>query len=143
MKELKTDREQIIWGPDYNGTSEKIPPLNGYMSRLFVNFFEPEDGKGQMIKTTQTLADDVKEGRLDVDDITIELVDKKLNKHVWELPDPELALYFGGVCSNFGFLPWQTRLTEFLSIRTQSTVTSIDFVRSLYRFSKCEQRFGK
>lgn len=143
VKELKTDQEQIIWGPDINGTGEKIPALNGYKSRLFVNLFEPDDGKGQIVKTSQILAEEAKNGKLEVDDITIEFVDNKLNKGIWELPDPELALYFGGVCSNFGFLPWQTRLTEFLGIKTQSSVTSIDFVRSLYRFSKCEQRFGK
>lgn len=143
VKELKTDQEQIIWGPDINGTGEKIPALNGYKSRLFVNFFEPDDGKGQIVKTSQILAEEAKNGKLEVDDITIEFVDNKLNKGIWELPDPELALYFGGVCSNFGFLPWQTRLTEFLGIKTQSSVTSIDFVRSLYCFSKCEQRFGK
>lgn len=143
VKELKTDREQLIWGPDINDTAEKIPPLNGYKSRLFVNFFDPDDGKGQIIRTSQTLAEDVKNGKLEVDDITIDFVDKTLNKYVWGLPDPDLALYFGGICSNFGFLPWQTRLTEFLGIKTQSSVTAVDFVRSLYRFSKCEQRFGK
>lgn len=143
VKELKDVHEQILWGPDINGSAEKIPPLNGYKSRLFVNFFAPDDGKRQIIKTSQDISQEIKLGKLDISNITIDFVDKKLRKHVWELPDPELALYFGGICSNFGFLPWHTRLTEFLSIKSQSSVTSQDFVRSLYRFSKCEQRFGK
>ena len=29
------------------------------------------------------------------------------------IPDPELALKFGDVQMIMGFLPWQTRLTEF------------------------------
>ena len=29
------------------------------------------------------------------------------------IPDPELALKFGDVQMMMGFLPWQTRLTEF------------------------------
>lgn len=143
MKELKTEREQILWGADINESPNNIPPINGYKSRLFVNFFDPDDGKGQIIRTTQTLAEDTKTGKLKLDEITIDFVDKKLNKQVWGLPDPDLALCFGEVCSNFGFLPWQTRLTEFLSIKSQSSVKSTDFVRSLFRFAKCEQRFGK
>lgn len=143
VKELKDNHEQILWGPDINGLADRIPPLNGYKSRLFVNFFAPDDGKEGIIRTSQDISREVKGGNLDISNITIDFVDKELKKHVWELPDPELALYFGGICGNFGFLPWHTRLTEFLSIKTQASVTSRDFVRCLFRFSKCEQRFGK
>ncbi|XP_063705439.1 dehydrodolichyl diphosphate synthase complex subunit NUS1 [Culicoides brevitarsis] len=144
VKALKSDHEQILWGPDFNnGAVDAVPPMNGYKTRLFVNFFAPDDGKRRIIETSQDLAADVKHGKLSIDEITIDFVDKSLKKHIYGLPDPDLALYFGGVCSNFGFLPWHTRLTEFLSIKSQANVTSPDFVRSLFRFSKCEQRFGK
>lgn len=143
MKAFKDDKDQIIWGPDVNESGEKIPPKNGFKNRLIVNFLDPDNGKGQIVKTCQEVAEDVKVGNTVLDDITIENIDARLHKGVWGLPDPDLVCYFGGLCGTYGLLPWQTRLTEFLSIPTQSTIVAPDFARILYRYSKCEQRFGK
>jgi dehydrodolichyl diphosphate syntase complex subunit NUS1 len=46
-------------------------------------------------------------------DINQDLIDQHLRAEL-DIPDPELALICGDVCSTYGFLPWQIRVTEFL-----------------------------
>lgn len=57
-------------------------------------------------------------------------------------PDPDAAIYFGEVCSTYGLLPWHIRLTEFFPIQSQQTMTVYSFLGTLFKFAKCEQRFG-
>lgn len=77
-------------------------------------------------------------------DITIEKIDKTLNKLYGNIPDPELTVYFGKVTCTAGLLPWQIRLTEFIQISYKQHQLSLDkYIRVLYKYAKCEQRFGK
>lgn len=59
------------------------------------------------------------------------------------IPDPELALKFGDVQMIMGFLPWQTRLTEFQPLRSHININYSTFLSSLIKYGKCQQRFGK
>lgn len=67
-----------------------------------------------------------------------------VNRHMRSIvkPDPDLALYFGTVCCTYGLLPWHIRLTEFLPVESQQTMTVNTFISNLYKYAKCEQRFG-
>jgi len=142
VETAKEKSDQIIWAEDFNGTNKPIPHKNGYRRRLIVNFFGSLDaGKELTVNVCKELSLEFKKGLIEA--ISIEEVDKRLKTAFFGLPDPDLALYFGGVCCTFGLSPWHLRLTEFISLRTQATATPETFVRALYRFSKCEQRFGK
>lgn len=72
--------------------------------------------------------------------LNIDAVDRYMAEII--RPDPELALYFGAVCCTYGFLPWHIRLTEFLPVTSQRTMTVATFISNLYKYAKCEQRFG-
>lgn len=140
------ESEQIVWTPQLKTASGLLPPRNGYRRRVVVSFFSPEDGKRHLVQTAQTISNQLRTGSVaSPSDITVELVDQRLQDQFHHIPDPELAVYFGSVCSTYGMLPWQIRLTEFLPLgaaRLQD-VKADHFVDCLYRFAKCEQRFGK
>ncbi|XP_062543640.1 dehydrodolichyl diphosphate synthase complex subunit nus1 [Armigeres subalbatus] len=142
----RADSEQIVWTPQLKTASGLLPPRNGYRRRVVVSFFAPEDGRRHLVETAQTISNQLKLGSVPSPaDITIELVDRRLQEHFHHIPDPDLAIYFGTVCSTYGMLPWQIRLTEFLpmeEIRLQDVKVD-HFVNCLYRFAKCEQRCGK
>lgn len=74
------------------------------------------------------------------DAINIKYLDEKFSKIIH--PDPELAIYFGDICCTFGLLPWHIRLTEFVNVETQRALTIHTFLETLFKYAKCEQRFG-
>jgi undecaprenyl diphosphate synthase len=66
--------------------------------------------KLELVKATQQIALDVKEGRLDVNDITEETIDK----HLWTnfMPDPELLIRTGGELRISNYMLWQIAYSE-------------------------------
>lgn len=84
-----------------------------------------------------------KNDKLKIDEITVDLVDKKLRESLGGVPDPDLALYFGGICGTYGLLPWQIRLTEFLSLGRQSHLRLNKFLNVMDTYAACQQRLGK
>lgn len=142
----RADSDQIVWTAQLK-PGLPIPPRNGYRRRLVVSFFCPhEDGRGQLVRTAHTLGQELRDGSIGTpSDITIEAVDRKQRDHFRDVPDPELALYYGAVCCTYGLLPWQIRLTEFVQVHAPSLRdTGPDHLLDcLFRFAKCEQRFGK
>lgn len=139
----KDGTDQIIWGEDFKG-GKPIPHKNGYKRRLIVNFFDPAvAGRGLLVQVCRGLAEEVRDELVPLENITIDLVDERLRKYFNGLPDPDLALYFGRICGTYGLSPWHLRLTEFIGMPRQSSLRPVNFVHALYRFSRCEQRFGK
>nr|XP_019596931.1 PREDICTED: dehydrodolichyl diphosphate synthase complex subunit NUS1 isoform X2 [Rhinolophus sinicus] len=58
-------------------------------------------------------------------------------------PDPDVVLKFGPVESTLGFLPWQLRLTEIISLPSHLNIRYEDFFSALRQYAACEQRLGK
>lgn len=142
----RADSDQIVWTPQLK-PGLPIPPRNGYRRRLVVSFFSPlEDGRGQLVQSAREISRELCDGKIaSPEDITIETVDRKQRQHFRDVPDPDLAVYYGAVCCTYGLLPWQIRLTEFVQVRAPSLRdTGPDhLVDCLFRFAKCQQRFGK
>lgn len=142
----RADSDQIVWTAQLK-PGLPIPPRNGYRRRLVVCFFGPqEDGRGQLVKTTRTIGQELRDGRIaSPEDITIETVDRKQRDYFRDVPDPDLAVYYGAVCCTYGLLPWQIRLTEFVQVHAPSLRDTgpAHLLDCLFRFAKCEQRFGK
>lgn len=59
------------------------------------------------------------------------------------IPDPDVILYTGPLCCTYGFLPWQIRLTEFIPLSLSHNINIYNYLGALYKYSKCDQRFGK
>lgn len=104
---------------------------------LSVNFLSPRDCKSKIAEVCRSLANDK---QLEPNQITISTINEKFSSII--SPDPELAIYFGEICSTYGFLPWHIRLTEFFQIESQQVLTVNAFLNTLFEYSKCEQRFG-
>lgn len=134
--------ENIVWGPHYQvllDGSIKFPHRNGYKKHIVINLYSSHDSYGTF---NQLLTHEL--SKTPSQQITIDLVDEKLKKLYGNIPDPELAIYFGNSTCTAGFLPWHMRLTEFIQIAYKLHHLSLDkYLRVLYKYAKCEQRFGK
>lgn len=106
-------------------------------SCININIFGPEAGRRLITDLCKKVAD--KENDL----ITIDYLDESLRKQLCNLPDPDVFLYFNKVCGMFGYIPWQLRLTEFIDFGSLKGITPTLFVKVLYAYANCEQRFGK
>ena len=146
------DNENIVWGPTYQNPSEdgvKFPHRNGFKRHIIVNLYSSDDGHekfNQLLKQELCRDKDVSAEMATVESkkITIDYIDEKLSKLYGCMPDPDLAIFFGSFCCTMGFMPWQIRLTEFIQISNKlKNLSSEKYLQVLYKFAKCEQRFGK
>jgi dehydrodolichyl diphosphate syntase complex subunit NUS1 len=83
--------------------------------KLHLNIFSLSDGKGALVELTKSLCQSAVSGHVRTADINQDIIDEHLRAEL-DIPDPELALICGDVCSTYGFLPWQIRVTEFLYV---------------------------
>lgn len=143
------DSDNIVWGPSYQTPSEdgiKFPHRNGYKRHIVVNLYSSDDGHGKFseLLTHELCRDKVESADSESKKITIDYIDEKLSNLYGCMPDPDLAIFFGNVCCTMGFMPWQIRLTEFIQISNKlHNLTLEKYLRVLYKYAKCEQRFGK
>ena len=67
--------------------------------------------KLELTRATRLIADEVKQGKLNIDDIT----EQTINDHLWTnfMPDPELLIRTGGELRISNYLLWQCAYSEF------------------------------
>lgn len=140
----------IIWGQQdiANGTSNLDGARNGLKNgyenthKVHVNCFSMVDGKGSILNVVHQLCKDAQENKIEPADIDQDKLDTMIRNQTG-VPDPDFAVICGSVCSTYGLLPWQIRITEFVQVNTHHNMTAEDFVSILHKYSKCVQRFGK
>lgn len=134
----RKDNDKICWNTNNRGIcGSQVVYKNGQKKELSVNFLSPRECKPKIADVCRTMAIDKS---LRSEQITIAKVHERCASIV--NPDPDAAIYFGDICSTYGYLPWHIRLTEFFPIKSQHTMTVYSFLETLFKFSKCEQRFG-
>lgn len=134
----RKDNDKICWNANKRDIcGSQVVYKNGFKKELSVNFLSPRECKLKIADVCRTMATDE---NLSSEQININSVHEKFSSIV--SPDPDVAIYFGEICSTYGFLPWHIRLTEFFPIESQQTMTVYSFMETLFKFSKCEQRFG-
>ncbi|KAH8378434.1 hypothetical protein KR093_011346 [Drosophila rubida] len=73
-----------------------------------------------------------------------EKLDERLNKQLgFPVPEPELGIVFSAVTCTFGLLPWHARFTEFHTHPSGRHFDAQCFAQLLYKYARCEQRWGK
>ncbi|XP_052900874.1 dehydrodolichyl diphosphate synthase complex subunit nus1-like [Anopheles moucheti] len=136
------DKLHIRWSDqDHESVDMNTVPSNQRCT--VVRFLSPEDGKQGLVSLSRSIGESMRRRDLFPSDVNIEFLDSRLQASSGYVPDPDLAVYFGEVCSTYGLLPWQIRLTEFLPLEWRlEDSNEHHFVDCLLRFAKCEQRLG-
>lgn len=71
-------------------------------------------GRDEIVKAVQKIAKQVKEGNLEIEQITEETISNSL--YTANQPDPDLLIRTSGELRTSGFLPWQIVYSEFVFI---------------------------
>ncbi|SMN19897.1 similar to Saccharomyces cerevisiae YDL193W NUS1 Putative prenyltransferase, required for cell viability [Maudiozyma saulgeensis] len=106
-----------------------------------VSLLSNRDGRETIVDLTRTMAELCSNKELNVNDITVDLVDTELKQLVGQ--EPDLLLYFGPSLDLQGYPPWHIRLTEFFWEEDNNQVTYSVFIRGLKQYAGCKVNVGK
>ena len=99
-------------------------------------------GRDEIVKATQKIAQQVKDGKLDIEDITEDTISNNL--YTAGLPDPDLLIRTSGELRTSNFLPWQITYSEFMFLdKYWPDFTTDDIDKAIEEFSKRHRRVGK
>ncbi len=98
-------------------------------------------GRDEILRATRRVADAVRAGTLNVDDITPATIEANLDTA--GLPDPDLIVRTSGEYRVSGFLPWQSAYSEFAFVDTRWPDFTVEmFAAQVRNFGRRERRFG-
>ena len=98
-------------------------------------------GRDEIIKAIKQIAADVKDKKIDITDITEELVSNNL--YTKGQPDPDLLIRTSGELRLSNFLPWQLVYSEFLFIdKNWPDFVEEDLDKAIIEYQKRTRKFG-
>jgi undecaprenyl diphosphate synthase len=99
-------------------------------------------GRWEILDAIKKITAEVKEGKLDPEQITEKMVSDHMNAP--DLPDPEILIRTSGEYRTSNFLMWQTAYTElFFSPKLWPDFRKEDLYEAIIDFQHRERRFGK
>ncbi len=126
---------------DIRGMIEDAERLTAANTGLNLTFAFDYGGQEEIAAAARELARAAKEGRLDPETITPELVSSRL--FTCGLPEPDLVIRTSGERRLSNFLLWQSAYAELLFVDTLWPDFGRDeFLEAMEQFSQRERRFG-
>ncbi len=99
-------------------------------------------GREEIVDAIKKIARDVKDGRLEIEEIT----EKKVSEYMYtgDIPDPDLILRTSGEERVSNFLLWQLAYSElYFADVYWPGFRKIDFLRAIRDYQRRQRRFGK
>ena len=98
-------------------------------------------GRDEIIKAIKSISKQVKDGKIEIDDISEELVSDNL--YTKGQPDPDLLIRTSGELRLSNFLPWQLVYSEFLFIdKYWPDFGEEDLDKAIIEYQKRTRKFG-
>ena len=98
-------------------------------------------GRDELLKAVRNIAQEVKERKIDIQDISEEMVSNNL--YTKGEPDPDLLIRTSGELRLSNFLPWQLVYSEFLFIeKNWPDFTEEDLDNAIVEYEKRTRKFG-
>ena len=98
-------------------------------------------GRHEIIKAVKNIAQEVKDGKLEIENINEEAISNNL--YTKDQPDPDLLIRTSGEIRLSNFLPWQLVYSEFLFIdKNWPDFTENDLDEAIIEYQKRTRKFG-
>jgi len=109
--------------------------------KRIINIAIGYDGRIEIIDAIKKISNEFKEGKINLEDINEDLVNKNL--YTAGLEDPNLIIRTSGEERMSGFLLWQSSYSElYFCDSLWPELRKVDFLRALRSYQERERRFG-
>ena len=116
---------------------ERTKDNDGILFCIGINY----GGRDEIVHAVKNIAEDVKNNKLDVDDISEKLIDDYL--YTAGIPDPDLVIRTSGELRTSNFLPWQIVYSEFLFLdKYWPDFSEEDIDLALEEYQRRNRKFG-
>ena len=120
-----------------NQSIERTKNNTGLALNICLNY----GGRAEMIKATKEIAELVKLGKINSDDIDEKMIENHL--YTYELKDPDLMIRTSGELRTSGFLLWQLAYTEFIFLdKNWPDFNEKDLDYCIEEYQKRNRKFG-
>lgn len=116
---------------------ERTKDNDGIYFSICINY----GGRDEIVHAVKNIAQDIKDGKIEIDDINEELMNNYL--YTKEIPDPDLIIRTSGELRTSGFLTWQSVYSEYLFMDKywpDFSEDDIDF--AIKEYQKRNRKFG-
>lgn len=108
--------------------------------RYIVNFAMAYGGRSEVVDAVRKIAEQIKEGKLNVDQIN----EETFKNYLYTADEPDLIIRTGGEKRTSNFLPFQGAYSEWLFLeKTWPEFEKEDLVEAIAEYGRRERRFGK
>lgn len=133
IEELSPQRRDIL-----EKAKEQTKNNTGLILNLALNY----GGRTEILDAVKQIAQEVKQGKLDINDLNEENFARYLYTN--GLPDPDLLIRTSGEKRISNFLLWQTSYTElYITDVLWPNFTAKDFYEAIWDYQNRERRFGR
>ena len=120
-----------------NNCMERTKNNTGVTFNIAINY----GGRDELIKAVKNIAEEVKSGKLDIENINEQLISDNL--YTAGQPDPDLLIRTSGEIRLSNFLPWQVVYSEFLFIdKNWPDFEEEDLDKAIIEYQKRTRKFG-
>ena len=125
---------------DIEERMRKIMKKTEHNSNYLVNFAMAYGGRSEVLDATRKIAEQVKAGKLEIDQINEEV----FSKNLYMPGEPDMIIRTGGEKRTSNFLPFQAAYSEWIFIdKMWPEFEKQDLLAAIEEFEHRDRRFGK